>query len=96
MRLSTIALIIVVPINLLLNIVFVYHTSLGYLGAPVAMSISFWLCFLILVVLTILSPTHRKNATWGGIRLGEALDRKGTIQFLKLAVPRIIMVGTEW
>ena len=96
MRLSTIALIVVLPINVALNIVLVHHTNLGFLGAPVAMSISYWLCFIILVLLTAYSPTHHKNGTWGGLQLREALIPKAVLQFLKLAVPGIIMVGTEW
>lgn len=96
MRMSTYVLIGVAPINLGLNVFFVHHTSLGLLGAPLAISITFWICFLLLVVLTYTSPTHRKNGTWAGFQPSAVLDVSSCMYFLKLAVPGILMVGTEW
>ncbi|KAL5511233.1 ERC1_4 [Sanghuangporus vaninii] len=96
MRLSTLALIIVSPINLALNILFVHHTPLRLLGSPLALSLTYWLAFMILVILTVLSPQHKQNETWGGFRLREALDLTGIRRFLKLSLPGILMVGTEW
>lgn len=87
---------IALPVNVVLNIYLVHHTSLGYLGAPVAMTISYWLCFGVLVIFSIYSPSLRKNETWGGVQLRAALNPKDVTAFLKLAVPGIIMVGTEW
>ncbi|KLO17753.1 MOP flippase [Schizopora paradoxa] len=96
MRASTIALIIVSPVNIALNIYFIHHTRLGLFGSPLAVSLTYWLAFFTLVVLTILSPTHKKNKTWGGFQLKEALDGRRVWDFLKLALPGILMVGTEW
>ncbi|KAL5532735.1 ERC1_1 [Sanghuangporus sanghuang] len=96
MRLSTLALIIVSPVNLALNILFVHHTPLRLLGSPLALSMTYWLAFMILVILTVLSPHHKQNETWGGFRIREALDLAGIQRFLKLALPGILMVGTEW
>ena len=96
MRLSTLALIIVSPVNLSLNILFVHHTPLRLLGSPLALSMTYWLALVVLVILTILSPHHKQNQTWGGVRLKEALDLVGVWRFLKLALPGILMVGTEW
>ncbi|KZT00435.1 uncharacterized protein LAESUDRAFT_555337 [Laetiporus sulphureus 93-53] len=45
MRASTYVLIAVSPINLLLNIYLAHYTPLGLLGSPVAISMTFWLCF---------------------------------------------------
>jgi multidrug resistance protein, MATE family len=96
MRASTIVLIMVLPVNVLLNILFVHSASLGLLGSPLAISITYWLAFTLLIVLTSLSPTHRRNQTWGGFDFKTVLDFKSCVDFLKLALPGILMVGTEW
>ncbi|KAI0087217.1 MATE efflux family protein [Irpex rosettiformis] len=96
MRAATAVLIMVAPINLVANIIFVYHTPLGVLGSPVAISLTYWIAFFILVLLTYLSPTHARNKTWGGLQLGVALDLQSSLTFLQLAIPGILMVGTEW
>lgn len=90
------ALILVSPINLALNIAFVHHTPLRLLGSPLALSITYWLAFLLLVMMTILSPTHKRNGTWGGFDIRETLAPRSIWIFLKLALPGILMVGTEW
>ncbi|KAI6001081.1 MATE efflux family protein [Pisolithus orientalis] len=96
MRASTIVLILVSPINLVLNIFFVHYTPLGMLGCPVALSITYWLCFILLILVTFLSPTHKANATWGRLQLQAVMNLKSCFGFLKLALPGILMVGTEW
>ena len=96
MRLSTFALVIVSPINLALNVAFVHHTPLRLLGSPLALSITYWIAFFLLALMTVVSPTHRHNETWGGFQIREALALKSVWIFLKLALPGILMVGTEW
>lgn len=96
MRLSTLVLIILSPVNLALNIFLVHHTKLGLLGSPLALSIIYWLAFILLVIFTAISPHHKKNHTWGGLRIREALEPRGVREFLGLALPGILMVGTEW
>lgn len=96
MRASTIVLIIVSPINIGLNIALVHHTSLGLLGSPIAISITYWLSFFLLILFTCLSPTHKRNKTWGGFQFKEVIDTGSIGRFLKLALPGILMVGTEW
>ncbi|THH31230.1 hypothetical protein EUX98_g2946 [Antrodiella citrinella] len=96
MRTATISLIVVAPVNLVLNIILVHHTSLGLLGCPVAISITYWLCLFVLVSLTYFSPTFHKNKTWEGFQMRVVLDWNSCMAFLKLAIPGILMVGTEW
>ena len=96
MRAATGVLIAVAPLNALLNIVLVHHTPLGLLGSPVAISATYWVCFLLLIVTTILSPIHKRNQTWAGLQPTVVADRRSCIEFLKLAIPGILMVGTEW
>lgn len=93
---STTILIIVSPINIALNIFLVHHTSLGLLGSPFAVSITYWLCFIFLGIWTSFSSVHKENRTWGGMDLYTVLDLTSCIEFLKLALPGILMVGTEW
>ncbi|KAJ3512451.1 hypothetical protein NLJ89_g3512 [Agrocybe chaxingu] len=93
---STKILVIVSPINLVLNVLFVHYTPLGVLGAPLAVAITYWLCFAFLGILTYFSSTHKQNGTWGGIQIAAVLDLRGSYEFLKLALPGILMVGTEW
>lgn len=89
-------LIIVFPINVAVSIALIHHTPLRGLGSPLALSITYWLSFALLALYTALSPTHRKNATWGGIQIKSVLDPKSCLGFLQLALPGILMVGTEW
>lgn len=96
MRAATYVLLAVAPVNLALNVYFVHFTRLGLLGAPLAISLTFWLCFALLACVTAWSPTHRRNGTWAGFRPAVVLDPGSCYDFLKLAVPGILMVGTEW
>ncbi|KIJ65467.1 hypothetical protein HYDPIDRAFT_187260 [Hydnomerulius pinastri MD-312] len=96
MRASTLVLIIVSPINLALNIVLVHYTPLRMLGCPIALSITFWLAFVLLIIVTSFSSTHKANATWGGLQPRAVLNPKSCFEFLRLALPGIFMVGTEW
>ena len=96
MRASTLVLIIVWPINLALNVVLVHYTPLGMLGCPIALSITYWLAFVLLIIATWLSPAHKANGTWGGLQPSTVLNAKSCRGFLSLALPGIFMVGTEW
>lgn len=96
MRASTLVLIIVWPINLALNVVLVHYTPLGMLGCPIALSITYWLALILLIIVTWLSPTHKANGSWGGFQPSAVLNAKSCRGFLGLALPGIFMIGTEW
>ncbi|KAK0202679.1 MOP flippase [Desarmillaria ectypa] len=93
---STAVLAVVFPINIGLNVLFVQFTSLSLLGSPVALSLTYWMSFFLLSVYTAWSPMHRQNACWGGLQLGAVFHLHSCYLFLKLAIPGILMVGTEW
>ncbi|TFK69093.1 MOP flippase [Pluteus cervinus] len=93
---STLVLAVVFPINIALNVYLIHNTPLGLLGSPVALSITYWLMFALLGLLTCLNPAHKRNATWGGFNMKIVLDPRSCYEFLKLALPGILMVGTEW
>lgn len=96
MRASTIVLLVVSPINIGLNIGLVHYTSLGLLGSPIALSIIYWLAFVLLGIMTAASPTHCRNGTWGGFQFRTVLQWRSCMTFFQLAIPGILMVGTEW
>lgn len=96
MRAATAVLLVVSPLNVGLNIILVHYTRLGMLGSPIAISITYWIAFFLLCIVTVLSPAHRHNQTWGGFRPSVVFDFHSCITFVKLAVPGILMVGTEW
>ncbi|KAJ6485806.1 MOP flippase [Mycena sanguinolenta] len=96
MSASTEVLVIVFPINVALNVFLIHYTSLGILGSPLALSLIYWLCFLLLGVRTWLSPAHKQNATWDGFQPSAVFHPRSCYLFLKLAIPGILMVGTEW
>ncbi|CAO3679261.1 unnamed protein product [Umbelopsis ramanniana] len=92
MHAGTYVLLIASPINMVLNYIFVWNESfgLGFIGAPIATSITYWLMFALLVLYI---WRVEGSAGWGGFsRL--AFHNLG--DFMKLASTGILMVGTEW
>ncbi|KZP31569.1 MATE efflux family protein [Athelia psychrophila] len=96
MRASTVVLLLVFPINVGVTIALIHHTPLGLLGSPLALSLTYWLSFGLLSLYAAFSPTVRANDTWAGFQLKTILDPRSCWIFLKLAIPGICMVGTEW
>ena len=90
-RAGTYVLIIISPLNALLNYLFIYTLEFGLYGAPIATGISYWLSFLLLVAYTALV---RGKECWSGFHPRRALAH--TRQFAKLAFLGIVHVGTEW
>jgi Na+-driven multidrug efflux pump len=93
---STYVLIFITPINVALNVYFVHYTDFGIYGSPIALSFTFSFAFFFLIIYTAYSPAHKQNGTWGGLQLRAVLDARSCIALLKLALPGILMVGTEW
>jgi MATE family multidrug resistance protein len=92
MHAGTYVLLIASPINMVLNYALVWNESfgLGFIGAPIATSITYWLMFALLVLYI---WRVEGSAGWGGFsRL--AFHNLG--DFMKLASTGILMVGTEW
>lgn len=96
MKAATWVLIMVSPINIALNVFLVHYTPLGMLGCPVALSITYWCAFFLLIAVTSMSSMHKQNATWGGFQPKAVFNIESCVGFLKLALPGILMVGTEW
>jgi MATE family multidrug resistance protein len=89
MSASTIVLACVFPINLGLNIALVHYTPLGLLGAPLALSITYWLMFILIALFACLSPTRQRNKSWAGFDFRAVMDPRSSWEFLKLALPGV-------
>ncbi|KAG0250209.1 hypothetical protein BG011_008575 [Mortierella polycephala] len=92
MHASTYVLLIASPINVFLNYVLVWnkYIGIGYIGAPIATSISYW-NMLILLLLYIRFIDGYQG--WGGWTRDSLT---GWRAFMKLALPGVMMVCTEW
>ncbi|CAO3660666.1 unnamed protein product [Umbelopsis ramanniana] len=92
MNASTWVLLIVAPINALNNYLLVWYEpiSLGFIGAPIATSFTYWLQ---LILLLLYIKFVRGHEAWGGWSM-EAF--KDWWPFIQLAIPGIFMVCSEW
>lgn len=88
MSASTLVLCLTSPLNIGLNLLFVSH--FGLVGAAYGTSLTYWFSFLLLCIYARLG---RGRACWGGF---STQAFRGWAQILKLALPGILMVGTEW
>ncbi|KAI9319797.1 mate-domain-containing protein [Dichotomocladium elegans] len=94
MEASTYAMVVVSPINFGLNYLLVHWEpiALGFIGAPIATAISYWLMLSLLLGYIHFFKGGCSEA-WGGWSR-EALH--GWWPFLKLAIPGILLVCSEW
>ncbi|KAI7877247.1 MATE efflux family protein [Lichtheimia hyalospora FSU 10163] len=92
MKPPTYAMIIAFPTSFFLNWILVHWepVSLGFVGAPLGTAISYWVMLLVLLVYI---WKVRGSEAWGGWSR-EAL--REWWPFLKLAIPGILMVCSEW
>ncbi|KAK3814063.1 MAG: mate-domain-containing protein [Benniella sp.] len=92
MHASTYVLLIASPINVVLNYVLVWnkYVGIGYMGAPLATSISYWNMLLLLLLYIRFVDGYQG---WGGWTRDAFTGWHG---FLKLAIPGVMMVCTEW
>ncbi|KAL4930900.1 MATE family efflux transporter [Aspergillus undulatus] len=90
MRPGTYVLLIISPLNALLNYLFIYTFDMGLPGAPVALGISYWLSFALLVMY---ARFIAGSECWGGWSK-EAFQNMRT--FARLALLGVVHVGTEW
>lgn len=90
MRAGTYALMVTSPLNAVFNYLFCYTFGIGLLGVPIALGLSFWLSFILLVLYTRLIAG---SECWGGWSR-DAFKNLGT--FARLALLGFVHVGTEW
>ncbi|KAI9261506.1 mate-domain-containing protein [Phascolomyces articulosus] len=92
MRASTYVLLFASPLNFLINYTLVHAkpVCLGYIGAPIATSLSYWIMLLLLILYTC---KLEGLEAWGGWSK-DALKNWGP--FLRLAIPGALMLCSEW
>ncbi|CAG8497508.1 14035_t:CDS:2, partial [Ambispora leptoticha] len=92
MKAGTYVLIVCSITNALLNYALVWYEpiSLGFIGAPVATSTTYWL---MLILLTLYTKYVDGYQAWGGWTRSCLRDWGS---FLRLALPGILMVCAEW
>ncbi|KAL0904511.1 hypothetical protein M5K25_026635 [Dendrobium thyrsiflorum] len=82
---------ITVLLHALTSWVLVYKTSIGYAGAALSISISYWFTVMLLALFIKFSPACK--STWTGFSK-DALH--GTTSFIKLAIPSAVMICLEY
>ncbi|KAK6534954.1 hypothetical protein TWF281_006254 [Arthrobotrys megalospora] len=90
MRAGTYVVMITVPVNVLLNYLFIYTLDFGVNGAAMATSITYWLSFFLLCLY---SKYIAGYESWGGWTTA-CFNNMTT--FLRLAILGTVMVGTEY
>ncbi|CAO3644649.1 unnamed protein product [Cunninghamella echinulata] len=91
MQASTYCLLIVAPINIVLNYLFIHQFHMGFIGAPLATSCSYWLMFLLLLIyIFVLGNGKAAFGQWQRECLKEWSP------FLRLAFFGVLTVVTEW
>ncbi|KAK6454188.1 ethionine resistance protein [Scheffersomyces xylosifermentans] len=98
-HISTYVLLVAAPSNLFMNIFLV--KSIGYLGAPIAVAINYWLMAIGLYVATIYFIKAEDTPTgihplkcWGGLNIPEAFSAWGKLA--QLAIPGLVMLEAEF
>ncbi|EER31418.1 hypothetical protein CTRG_05148 [Candida tropicalis MYA-3404] len=98
-HISTYVLLIAAPSNLIMNLVFVKH--IGYLGAPIAVAINYWIMFIGLVLFTLFYVKPEDTPTglhpmkcWGGFSFSDTFHGWGRL--VSLAIPGLIMLEAEF
>lgn len=90
---STYAVCFAAPVNAILNYVLVWHPDwgFGFAGAPAAMSISYWLLFLQMIVYV---RYGKSRHSWHGFSPKQAFTHWGPM--LRLAFSGCLMTCSEW
>jgi MATE family multidrug resistance protein len=84
---------IATPVNILLQIAFIFWLGLGYRGAAIATAIT----YTSLPILLIIYIVYFSNSNaWGGFDLKEALNIRLLAQFMRLGVPGVLQICSEW
>ena len=86
-------LFLVLPINFVLNYFLVINKStfLGFKGAPIVISITYWLMFIFLFLYI---KFIDGNKAWDGFDMKKSFE--GWTPYIKLGVPGIFMICAQW
>ncbi|KAJ1540104.1 hypothetical protein HK096_011596, partial [Nowakowskiella sp. JEL0078] len=94
MNANMVIILIVAPVNVFLQYLLVWSPlSLGFIGSPIAMSLS----NILMLVLSVFYIRYVDGGkVWGGWDLKAAFDFVLIYEFLKLGLPGVCMVVSEW
>jgi MATE family multidrug resistance protein len=90
---STYVLVLCAPLNVFLNWLFVWKLEMGYIGAPIAITLNYWVMPLGLFIFTMLNKQFL--VCWPKNLKVEQLFTNWT-KMMELALPGIIMVEAEF
>ncbi|KAJ3217060.1 hypothetical protein HK099_005616 [Clydaea vesicula] len=82
------------PLNAILQYLLVWGPlNLGFIGAPLGLSITYIIlpCFMVIYI-----RYFTKNSAWGGWDFAEAFNVFEIMELLKLGIPGVFMICTEW
>lgn len=90
---STYVLFIVTPLNFIFNWLLVWHPvyGLGFIGAPIAVSITYWLTSLLMLFYVVFIDGKQ---CWNGINFSKSFSNWKPM--LALALPGVVMVEAEY
>lgn len=98
-HISTVVLLFAAPSNLLMNWLFVKH--LGYIGAPIAVAINYWLMAIGLFVAVVYFVKPESTPTglhplvcWSGLNIRDSF--RAWDKLIYLAIPGLIMLEAEF
>ncbi|CDK24327.1 unnamed protein product [Kuraishia capsulata CBS 1993] len=94
---SSYVLFVCAPLNAIMNYVFVWNSvvGLGFIGAPISVSINYWLMALGLFLYTVTSKSEiNPMRCWNGFQFVKAFKNWG--ELMSLALPSVIMIEAEF
>jgi len=91
---STYVLLICAPLNAILNWVLVWKFKMGYIGAPIAITINYWLMPLGLLIYTIFYNSKVLKCWPKDFKINQAFQNWS--KMITLALPGVIMVEAEF
>ncbi|KAG7701990.1 hypothetical protein KL951_000446 [Ogataea haglerorum] len=92
---STYVLFVCAPFNALLNYLFVWVFKMGYIGAPIAVSVNYTLMAVGLFAYTVWTKNvANPMKCWNGLTPRKAFSNWG--ELVKLSIPNLIMIMSEF
>lgn len=90
---ATYVLVVAVPVNFVLNWLLVWHPvyGLGFVGTPIAVSISYWLIAVLMLAYVVFVDGRK---CWGGFHPQKMMSN--WLPMFKLALPGVLMVEAEY
>ncbi|ODQ80216.1 hypothetical protein BABINDRAFT_171217 [Babjeviella inositovora NRRL Y-12698] len=89
----TYVLAFVAPLNFALTYALVYPAGLGFVGAPIAVALMYWLTAALLLLYVVFVDGRK---CWGGLDISDAFSFQNWAPIGRLALPGVVMVLAEF